>query len=318
MKDQMQYKEVSVDIGWGKVRGKIWQTGTENSCDLKIVALHGWVDNCNSFQPLIPHITEGATLLAIDLPGHGLSDHLPKGARYDHLVNVFSLKTLLDKLNWKSVVLLAHSYGVLAAVWFSALFPDLVSGLITMDLLFPWDTKSWKKDWASEIYGHLKFDKLKGDKSPKIYSEKEIIEISIASRVTGLAREDASVAEDAARVLLERGTKQHKDGYIWTHDPKASRMTLWTLFGLDNYFHVISNLKCPFLVIMSSHGEMLPLKITEEEVNTRNHLREEFFQHAPNCMYHEVQGSHHVHLTKPHRVAPLICEFIRTIKNTES
>ena len=42
-----------------------------------ILALHGWLDNAGSMQQLLAHLHGklGATSLALDLPGHGCSEH---------------------------------------------------------------------------------------------------------------------------------------------------------------------------------------------------------------------------------------------------
>ena len=41
---------------------------------LPVIALHGWLDNAASFAPLAARL-EGVRLIALDLAGHGLSDH---------------------------------------------------------------------------------------------------------------------------------------------------------------------------------------------------------------------------------------------------
>ena len=65
---------VELATGAGTLRGLRWgSTG-----DAPILALHGWLDNAASFVRLAPLLAD-ADVVAIDLPGHGYSDHSPPG-----------------------------------------------------------------------------------------------------------------------------------------------------------------------------------------------------------------------------------------------
>lgn len=47
-----------------------------------MLALHGWQDNAGTWERLIPFLLPDVSVLAIDLPGHGLSSHYPAGQMY--------------------------------------------------------------------------------------------------------------------------------------------------------------------------------------------------------------------------------------------
>ncbi|EXJ09220.1 alpha/beta fold hydrolase [Nitrincola nitratireducens] len=42
-----------------------------------VLALHGWLDNAASFRALARHLPQ-VNLIAVDLAGHGFSEHRPK------------------------------------------------------------------------------------------------------------------------------------------------------------------------------------------------------------------------------------------------
>jgi pimeloyl-ACP methyl ester carboxylesterase len=45
---------------------------------LPVIALHGWLDNANSFARLAPRL-KGLRIIALDMAGHGHSGHRPAG-----------------------------------------------------------------------------------------------------------------------------------------------------------------------------------------------------------------------------------------------
>jgi alpha-beta hydrolase superfamily lysophospholipase len=60
-----------VPTSWGTVRVQIFGDRSENR--KAIIALHGYLDNSNSFLPLSNFLVDhGYFIAAIDAPGHGL------------------------------------------------------------------------------------------------------------------------------------------------------------------------------------------------------------------------------------------------------
>ncbi|MGL4692583.1 MAG: alpha/beta fold hydrolase, partial [Stenotrophomonas maltophilia] len=77
---------------------------------LRVLALHGWLDNAASFVPLAAQLPE-LELVAIDLPGHGHSAHLPPGTQYNTPGAICHVLDVADALGWDRFVLLGHSMG---------------------------------------------------------------------------------------------------------------------------------------------------------------------------------------------------------------
>jgi pimeloyl-ACP methyl ester carboxylesterase len=86
----------------GKIAGQLFSNSNSASEDLSssqaIVALHGFLDNSNSFKPIAPFITKSGKyhIIAVDLPGMGLSSKIPNGIAYST-----KLYVILNNLNQK-------------------------------------------------------------------------------------------------------------------------------------------------------------------------------------------------------------------------
>ncbi|CAL4074719.1 unnamed protein product [Meganyctiphanes norvegica] len=308
MAPSIKCEEVSVALTWGTLRGKLWRVGPTTTGGLRIVAVHGWLDNANSFANIVPLLPQGTTILALDLPGHGLSDHLPKGALYDGFSHALNLRNALLELQWNSSVFLAHSMGAFVATIVTAMWPELVEGLIKLDWMLPLHAATRLTAWRYDANIHAKSEDL--NTPPPVYSKDEMIERMVSSRGTGLAKDDPADAEDSAKLLLERDCRPERHGYTWTHDPKA-RTRFMSIFGLDNYYYMLSNISCPILVIVGDNGFLaIESDGIKESIAT---MKESYFKNAPNAEYHMVQGTHHLHMTQPQNAIPFILKFLHNL-----
>lgn len=95
-----------------------------------IVFLHGLLRNWRSFHPLYAGLQDEATLVAMDLRGHGNSDRAQSYRIMDYAEDVLTLLRLRKE---RRVVLYGHSLGGLVALAVAALEPAKVEGLILED-----------------------------------------------------------------------------------------------------------------------------------------------------------------------------------------
>lgn len=76
--------------------------GSGNS--MKIVAVHGWLDNSNSFKILGPKLASiGYHCVAIDHIGHGKSSCLGHEAQYSLPTFVAYVNEVIDYLGWEKL-----------------------------------------------------------------------------------------------------------------------------------------------------------------------------------------------------------------------
>lgn len=99
-----------------------------------VLALHGWLDNALSFARLA-HALPDMRLVAVDLSGHGLSQHRSADATYQIWDDLPQLNAILDALGWDSCILLGHSRGAIIGTLLAAALPERISALITLDAM---------------------------------------------------------------------------------------------------------------------------------------------------------------------------------------
>ena len=80
------------------------------------------------------------------------------------------------------------------------------------------------------------------------------------------------------------------------------------MLSLDLIFAYAAQIKCAYLNIKAIPG--MP---TEQPENYQKVL-DIIKKTARIFEYHEVEGAHHVHLNNPERVAPIINQFISSLK----
>uniref|UniRef100_A0A8I5UIE1 Serine hydrolase like 2 n=1 Tax=Pongo abelii TaxID=9601 RepID=A0A8I5UIE1_PONAB len=118
--------ELKLAVPWGHIAAKAW--GSLQGPP--VLCLHGWLDNANSFDRLIPLLLPDFYYVAMDFGGHGLSSHYSPGVPYN-------LQTFVSEI--RRVVAGKKQSVYFSAVWgFSCTFPEMVDKLTLLDtLLFP-------------------------------------------------------------------------------------------------------------------------------------------------------------------------------------
>ena len=127
-------------------------------------------------------------------------------------------------------------------------------------------------------------------KEPRVHQD---LEAAIAARMKNSDLDHAS-----ARLLVERGVEQVARGVRFTFDPRlktSSRMRLTE----EQVLAFLGGIECPVLAVRATKGWPFPEQIVARRLAAITDIRTA-----------QVQGGHHVHLTHPERVAPLIREFL--------
>ena len=266
------------NLSLGEISGLRWQQGP-----IRVLALHGWLDNANSYLPLVPHL-DGFDLVAIDFPGHGLSAHRPSGARYHFDDYVFDVLAALDALGWDQACLLGHSLGGAVACVTAAAAPERIDSLSLIEGLGPLSAP------AATAATHWRQSVARS----KIRQRRVHTDIEAAAHARA---DNTDLGLEAARLLAERGVEEFEGGVRWRHDerltwPSAHRYSEAQVLGL------LEAIECPVLSIHSTpRGSILPERVARRRIAALG-------RHKGLG----VPGGHHLHMHHPASIAPAIKE----------
>jgi len=232
-------EEVRLSLGHIELAAHLF--GPEDG--LPVIALHGWLDNANSFARLAPKL-DGLRIVALDLAGHGHSDHRPAGAGYALADYVFDVLQVAEQLGWSRFALLGHSLGAIISVMLAGALPERVTRLALIDGLIP---LTGEADSAAERMGTALQAQLAlpGKKKP-VYQNQDR---AIQARMKGVV----AVSREAAELLAQRGLMPVPGGYTWRSD---SRLTLPSATRLthEQAMAFIGNVRCPTHLVIAREG----------------------------------------------------------------
>lgn len=276
-------KEIKVTIPGFSIAAKTWG----NPQNPAILALHGWLDNANSFAPLAPYLQDDFYFIAIDLPGHGHSSHLPAGCHYHFFDGVFTLMELLQALKLNKVHLLGHSMGACLASLFAGVAPEQLHSLYLIEALGPFSAPA---DTAcTQLINYAQVFVQHQKKSSRGYSHFERAVLARAAK--------GYVSENIAQILCERGLIERDGHFHWLHDkrllvPSPLRMTE------EQILSCLKNINTQTHLLLGSDG------FTFDEQLMKNRVKA-----VKNIKVTQLEGGHHVHMEQPEIVGKLLVDF---------
>lgn len=277
-----------------KLAGKRWTKSSGHGKNICILALHGWMDNCATFDALSHRLMKklvsgrsvfNADFVAIDLPGHGLSSHKSldgyASVQAEYCYYVFEI---VRQLKWKldDLTIIGHSMGGSIALMFAAAFP--VERIVMLDTLGPMPKPA--KDISKNIRSHIKI-RAQGKMPFSVYPSFEKA-VETRCKSPGLLFPGKQyISESTARALVKRGSIIQDDGQLqFRHDQRLNwpSMIFLSEIQLDQMYKDVANQKTSTCLLTAVDGMPFP----QDKVSTIRSLLK------PD-MYKSLPGSHHFH-----------------------
>lgn len=281
-------REVRFSLPSLEVAGKVW--GEPGG--VPVIALHGWLDNAATFDRIAPAL-QGVHLVALDLPGHGLSDHLPI-AGYSLWQQASTVLQVAEDLGWKRFALLGHSMGAIISGVLAGSLPDRIIGAAMIDGLMPFTSEA--DDAPKQMARFFNSSLAVGNKRKPIYDSADQ---AVSARVQGGT---TPISREAASCLVERGLMPDHGGWTWRTDPQ---LMLPSALRFTNH-HAVSFIKAirsPSMLVLANQGVMHKHPQVLERIERFEHIQ-----------LHKMDGGHHLHLeAQAPAVAALLNDFYASL-----
>ena len=253
----------------------------------KVLALHGWLDNAASFVPLAP-LLERLDLVALDLPGHGHSEHRHTSTRYHFIDYLFNIDAALDALGWADCHFIGHSMGASIAATFGAGAPDRVRSLVLLDGLGPLTASA--TGTADRLRRSLQKNR-QGSSEPRRF---ESINDMVEAR-----RKASGLAEAAARLICQRSARQQDQHFVWRSDPALNWVSAMRMTE-DQVLDLLRHIECPTLTYQATPESTWFSRAQVE-------ARKSAIAHGEHLA---IEGQHHFHMDAPAAIAETVQSFI--------
>jgi pimeloyl-ACP methyl ester carboxylesterase len=195
-----------------------------------------------------------------------------------------------EALAWDRFTLIGHSMGAGIASLVPAVAPERVERLVLLEGIGPLADDPLESPQG--LADAIRDERRLANTEPRRFPD---LEAAVEAR-----RRGSDLDPDAARLLVERGTEATAEGLRFTFDPRLRTRSLLRMTE-EQVLAFLAAIRCPVLAVRAKQGWPVP----EDTVAGR-------FAAVPSLVHVEVEGGHHVHLTHPERVAPVVLDFLRT------
>jgi pimeloyl-ACP methyl ester carboxylesterase len=279
----VRQEEILLQTSQGQMAGLGWRKQDAP----RVLCLHGWLDNAASFVPLAPFLKD-FDLVALDLPGHGHSDHRHTSTRYHFIDYLFNVDAALDALDWDDCHLVGHSLGAAIAAVYAAGAPDKVRSIVLLDTIGPISVTA--EGTADRLRRSLAKNRAGASRVRQFESVDQMVQ----------ARQSVSgLPEPAARLICDRAARRVGEHFEWRSDPALNWISSLIMTD-EQALELVSHIESPVLTLTAI--EDAPWA-SAAKLKTRRKA-------IAHGRHESIDGHHHFHMDDPGQIAETVRNFI--------
>lgn len=252
-----------------------------------VLALHGYLDNAASMWPLAAFFPE-YRFIALDMAGHGKSDHRPAGNAYNLWDYVQDIDAVVESQGWSSVILVGHSLGGIIASLYAAVNPHKVTAVASIDACGPVTAE------VDETLQQVR----QGIVSRRYKARSGAPKADLASAIQARCRVSDISPAHAELILTRNISTDAQAQNVWSSDPNVRTKSMLRLTS-DQAERLMRAIECPIWFGAASNS----FKKLHQVYPQREH-----WYGKPQIAYFE--GGHHIHLEKTADVGRAIRQFV--------
>ncbi|KAF9904696.1 hypothetical protein EC991_002395 [Linnemannia zychae] len=288
------------------IRAKHWRSaGPEvipRDCR-RFIAFHGYLDNAGSFDPLLLKQLgpEPVEILALDLAGHGTSDHRTS-EDYALWRYIEDADQIVEQLGWQRHAIIGHSMGGAISTLYAGLYESRVTLCVLLDNIGPL-TRS-VEDQPQHLLEHIADKKNLVTKRAAFHPT---VESACLARSHGGAY---GIEPEFAELLMPRGLRPAEriledgktvvQGWTWSTDRLLTIRSAQSM-SEDYAKAFMTRITCPVFAVMAEGGLLHLIDV----LNYRSD-----WIHKNKLTVTSVPGKHSVHMENAPLVASKIVPWI--------
>lgn len=276
----MGAQEVAYELPHSAVTLRGRRTGGQDGTP--VLCLHGWLDNCAGFEPLLDELSD-LDIVALDLPGHGLSDPLPSASHQviDYAACVLELARIQG---WDRFHLVGHSLGGMVATLAAGIRPERIGRLVLIDAVVQ---RSADPARLRESTARYLTSLMEG--TPPVFRTRSQ---AVRTRAKG-----ADCLLDTAELLSERDLVPTPGGFTWRTDPRV-RYPFVEALTEEQFRHFVLAVTAPMLLL------------TAEQARPDSPFDPAWVEDTARLRQVSLPGGHHLHIENTGPVAREIRRFL--------